>query len=80
MLLEAPDHRLKKCDVASVLRLSRSGRKRRMEGVVKARYVARERDETDGRVAFVLLTPKGFDLLKRVVPEHLKSVRRPMIN
>lgn len=68
------------CDLASVLRLSRSGLTRRMEGVVKARYVARVRDETDGRAAFALLTPKGFDVLKRVAPEHLKSVRRLMID
>jgi DNA-binding MarR family transcriptional regulator len=80
MLSEAPDHRLKMCDLASVLRLSRSGLTRRMEGVVKAKYVARVRDETDGRAAFALLTPKGFDLLKRVAPEHLKSVRRLMID
>ena len=80
MLSEAPDHRLKMCDLASVLRLSRSGLTRRMEGVVKAKYVARGRYETDGRAAFALLTPKGFDLLKRVAPEHLKSVRRLMID
>jgi len=80
MLSEAPNHRLKMCDLASVLRLSRSGLTRRMEGVMKAKYVDRVRDETDGRAAFALLTPKGFDLLKRVAPEHLKSVRRLMID
>ena len=80
MLSDAPGHRLKMCDLASVLRLSRSGLTRRMEGVVKAKYVARVRDETDGRAAFAQLTPKGFDLLKRAAPEHLKSVRRLMID
>ena len=80
MLSDAADHRMKMCDLASVLRLSRSGLTRRMEGVVKAKYVARVRDEADGRAAFALLTPKGFDLLKRAAPVHLKSVRRLMIN
>jgi len=80
MLSDATGHRMKMCDLASVLRLSRSGLTRRMEGVVKAKYVARVRDETDGRAAFAQLTTKGFDLLKRAAPEHLKSVRRLMID
>lgn len=80
MLSDAPGHRMKMCDLASVLRLSRSGLTRRMEGVVKAKYVARVRDETDGRSAFAQLTPQGFELLKRAAPEHLKSVRRLMID
>ena len=80
MLSDAPGHRMKMCDLASVLRLSRSGLTRRMEGVVKAKYVARVRDETDGRAAFAQLTPQGFELLKRAAPEHLKSVRRLMID
>lgn len=80
MLSDAPGHRMKMCDLASVLRLSRSGLTRRMEGVVKAKYVARVRDETDGRAAFAQLTSQGFELLKRAAPEHLKSVRRLMID
>ena len=80
MLSDAPGHRMKMCDLASVLRLSRSGLTRRMEGGVKAKYVARVRDETDGRAAFAQLTPTGFDLLKKAAPEHLKSVRRLMID
>ena len=80
MLSDAPGHRMKMCDLASVLRLSRSGLTRRMEGVVKAKYVARVRDEADGRAAFAQLTAKGFDLLKKAAPEHLKSVRRLMID
>lgn len=80
MLSDAPGHRMKMCDLASVLRLSRSGLTRRMEGVVKAKYVARVRDETDGRAAFAQLTPQGFELLKKAAPEHLKSVRRLMID
>lgn len=47
---------------------------------MKAKYVVRVRDETDGRAAFAQLTPKGFELLKRAAPEHLKSVRRLMID
>ena len=36
MLSEAPEHRMQLCELAEILRLSRSGLTRRMEGVVKA--------------------------------------------
>ena len=80
MLSDAPGHRMKMCDLASVLRLSRSGLTRRMEGVVKAKYVERIQDKDDRRVSFAHLTPKGFEFLKKVAPLHLKDVRSRMID
>lgn len=80
MLSEAPDQNLKMCDLAEKLRLSRSGLTRRMDGVLKAKYVSQIRDEQDGRVIFAHLTTKGFEFLKRVAPHHLNSVRRRMID
>ena len=80
MLSEAPDQKLKMCDLAERLRLSRSGLTRRMDGVLKAKYVAQVRDNQDGRVVFAHLTKKGFDFIKKVAPHHLKSVRRRMID
>jgi len=80
MLSEAPDHKLKMCDLAETLRLSRSGLTRRMDGVLEAKYVSQVRDKHDGRVIFVHLTIKGFEFLKKVAPHHLKSVRKRMIN
>ena len=65
MLSEAPDHRLKMCDLAETLRLSRSGLTRRMDGVVKAKYVERIQDKDDRRVSFAHLTPKGYMFLKK---------------
>jgi len=59
MLSEAPDHKLKMCDLADTLRLSRSGLTRRMDGVVKAKYVVRIQAKDDQRVSFAHLTPKG---------------------
>ena len=79
-LSEAPDQKLKMCDLAERLRLSRSGLTRRMDGVLKAKYVAQVRDNQDGRVVFAHLTKKGFDFIKKVAPHHLKSVRRRMID
>ena len=80
MLSEAPDHRLKMCDLADTLRLSRSGLTRRMDGVVKAKYVERIQDKDDRRVSFAHLTQKGFEFLKKVAPLHLKDVRSRMID
>lgn len=80
MLSEAPEQRLRLCDLADSLRLTRSGLTRRLEGVLKKKLVARVQSKDDGRVAFAQLTPKGFELLKTAAPEHLDSVRRLMID
>lgn len=80
MLSATPDHRMKMCDLADTLRLSRGGLTRRMEGVVAAKYVERVRDEIDGRAVFALLTPKGYAFLKKIAPHHVKSVRGHMID
>ena len=80
MLSEAPDQKLKMCDLAERLRLSRSGLTRRIDGVLKAKYVSQVRDNQDGRVVFAHLTKKGFDLIKKVAPHHLESVRSRMID
>jgi DNA-binding MarR family transcriptional regulator len=80
MLSEAPDQRLRMCDLADSLRLTRSGLTRRMDGVLKKKLVTRVQSEEDGRAAYASLTPKGFDVLKQVAPEHLDSVRRLMID
>ena len=80
MLSEAIDHRLKMCDLADTLRLSRSGLTRRMDGVVKAKYVERIQDKDDRRVSFAHLTAKGYEFLKKVAPLHLKDVRSRMID
>ena len=80
MLSEAPDQKLKMCDLAERLRLSRSGLTRRIDGVLKAKYVLQVRDNQDGRVVFAHLTKKGFDLIRKVAPHHLESVRSRMIN
>ena len=80
MLSEAPDNKLRMCDLAESLRLTRSGLTRRMEGVLKRKLVTRVQSADDGRVAYVQMTPKGMELLKKAAPHHLESVRRFMID
>ena len=80
MLSDASDYRMKMCDLADTLRLSRGGLTRRMEGVVAAKFVERVRDEADGRAVFAQLTSKGYAFLKKIAPHHVKSVRGQMID
>ena len=80
MLSESPDKRLKLCDLASTLRLSRGGLTRRMQGVTKKGFVKRVRDEADGRSAYAELTPKGWEFLRRVAPHHVASVRKRFVD
>ncbi len=80
MVSEAPEQRVRLCDLADQLRLTRSGLTRRMEGVLKKKLVARVQSTEDGRVAYAQMTPKGMDVLKVIAPEHLDTVRRIMFN
>lgn len=80
MLSDATDRRMKMCDLADTLRLSRSGLTRRMEGVLRKKLVARVQSEGDKRVAYAVLTDKGMNLLRNVAPHHVDSVRDHMID
>jgi len=80
MISEAPDSRLRLCDLADQLRLTRGGLTRRMDGVLSQGLVRRVQDDRDRRVAFAELTAKGWTLLKKIAPIHLASVRRLMID
>jgi DNA-binding MarR family transcriptional regulator len=80
MLSEAPEQRLRMCDLADALRLTRGGLTRRMEGVVKKKLVTRVQSSEDGRVAFAQMTAKGISTLGAVAPEHVQTVRRLMID
>jgi len=80
MLSEAPDQRLRLCDLADTLRVTRSGLTRRMDGVLSKKLVARVPSTTDRRVAHARLTAKGSEVLRTVAPHHLESVRRLMID
>jgi len=80
MLSESPGRRVKLCDLAARLRLSRGGLTRRMQGVLKKGLVKRVRNADDGRSAYAEMTPKGWNLLKRAAPAHVGSVRQRMID
>ncbi|MFM7755671.1 MAG: MarR family winged helix-turn-helix transcriptional regulator, partial [Actinomycetota bacterium] len=68
------------CDLAEKLHLSPSGLTRRLDGLVTMGAVNRRPSDEDRRVTMGGLTPKGWDLLQRIAPEHVDSVRRHFID
>ena len=78
-LSEAPDQRLRMCDLAARLHLSPSGLTRRLDGLVKAGYVAREPSTGDRRVTMAVLTDAGRGTLEAAAPVHVDGVRRHFV-
>lgn len=79
-LSEAPDHRLRMCDLAEQLQLSPSGLTRRLDGLVREGLVEREPSELDRRVMLAVLTHAGWTRLGAAAPTHLASVRRRIVD
>ena len=63
-LSDSPDHRLRMCDLANALHLSPSGLTRRVDGLVREGFVAREPSVDDRRVMLAVLTDAGFERLR----------------
>jgi DNA-binding MarR family transcriptional regulator len=79
-LSEAPDQRLRMCDLAARLHLSPSGLTRRLDGLVKAGYVARQPSEQDRRVTLAVLTDAGRSKLEAAAPVHVAGVRAHFVD
>jgi len=79
-LSEAPERRMRMCDLAQALRLSPSGLTRRLDGLVRHGLVERRASPTDRRVMHAHLTEPGFDLMMRAAPDHVDSVRRHLLD
>jgi DNA-binding MarR family transcriptional regulator len=62
------------------LQLSPSGLTRRLDGLVQAGWVAREPSDEDRRVMLAVLTDAGREMLTRVAPHHVASVRHHLID
>ena len=79
-LSESDGQRLRMCDLAQGLRLSPSGLTRRIDGLAKQGFVAREASPDDRRVQFAVLTDAGFAKLKTAAPTHVAAVRSSIID
>ena len=79
-LSEATGHRTRMCDLASVLHLSPSGLTRRLDGLVRKGFVAREPLADDRRVTLAVLTNKGMAKLEKAAPLRVDGVRRHLLD
>jgi len=79
-LSEAPDRRLRMCDLATVLHVSASALTRRIDDMVTRGWVRREPDPADRRVINAVLTDDGFVVLATAAPDHVMSVRRRLFD
>jgi DNA-binding MarR family transcriptional regulator len=79
-LSEAPERRMRMCDLACRLHLSPSGLTRRLDGLVRDGLVAREPSPDDRRVSLAVLTANGFARLEEAAPVHVDGVRRHLLD
>jgi DNA-binding MarR family transcriptional regulator len=79
-LSEAPDQRMRMCDLAAALQLSPSGLTRRLDGLVRNGHVVRVGSDRDRRVMLAVLTPSGLAALEAAAPVHVESVRRRILD
>src|SRR3954449_11687285 len=70
-LSEAPERRMRMCDLAQSLRLSPSGLTRRLDGLVRHNLVERKASPTDRRVMHAHLTEAGLERMTAAAPDHV---------
>ena len=75
-LAEAPQHRLRRTELADAVLLSRSGVTRLVDRLERAGLVLRERADGDGRGVVAVLTSEGLDRLRVAAGTHLTGVAR----
>ena len=79
-LSEAEDCHLSMSVLADCLTYSRSRLTHRFDRLVDQGLVERRRCDLDGRVVYAALTEAGWELLRRVAPTHVRSVRARVID
>lgn len=79
-LSEAPDHRLRMSELADATLASRSRLSHQVDRLRTDGLVDRQACEDDRRGAYAVLTPAGFELLKRMAHDHVRSVRAHLVD
>jgi DNA-binding MarR family transcriptional regulator len=72
----APDHAMRRVDLASSVLLTPSGITRLLDGLERSGFVTREACATDRRVVYAKLTPTGSEKLAQARETHLAGVHR----
>ncbi len=74
-LAEAPQQRMRMCDLADSVQLSRSGISRLVDRLEREGLLQRCACTADARGAYACLTPAGLELLEAARPTHLAGIR-----
>lgn len=79
-LSEHPDHRLRMTELSQALLHSQSRLTQRVNRLSDRGLVGREKCPEDRRGTFAVLTDDGMELVERVAPNHVRDVRRVLID
>lgn len=74
-LSRAPEHSLKRVDLAEHVLLTPSGITRLLKGLEEGGFIANRPCAEDARVTYAVLTPKGKKKLEEARTTHVASVR-----
>jgi DNA-binding MarR family transcriptional regulator len=74
-LARAPDHQMRRVDLARRLLLTASGVSRLLDGLEREGYVTKGDCATDARVTYAVLTESGWQCLEEASRSHLAAIR-----
>ncbi len=75
-LADAPERKMRMCDLADSVLLSRSGMSRLVDRLERDGLICRAACTNDARGAFACITPAGMELVAAARAAHLAGVRR----
>jgi DNA-binding MarR family transcriptional regulator len=73
-LARAPDHRMRRVDLAQQVLLTASGITRLLDGLERSGLVRRDSCDTDRRVVYAVLTDAGLDKIREASASHFAQV------
>jgi len=76
LLSHAPEHRMKRVDVATEVRLTPSGVTRMLDRLEKVGLVEKGKCESDARITYAVLTDAGMTKLRDYSGDHYAAVER----
>lgn len=79
-LAEAPDRRMRMCDLADSVLLSRSGMSRLVDRLERDGLLERAACSADARGSFAVITEAGLELLASARPTHHEGIRRRFLS
>ncbi|GGI08264.1 MarR family winged helix-turn-helix transcriptional regulator [Egicoccus halophilus] len=79
-LSEAPDARLRPFQLGQALQWEKSRLSHQLTRMARRGLVARHDCDTDGRGAYVVLTPAGLAAIEAAAPAHVDDVRRHLVD